>query len=272
MSARRRILWLALGVAVAYPAAAANPPAGATPKPSYVAIIIDDLGNSLNHGERVIRLPAPIACAILPHTAFAARLAHAAVRTGKEVLLHLPMESLDRNAAAGPGALEAAMPPREQAAMLDYDFSTVPHAVGVSNHMGSRLTQDERAMHELMQALRRRGNVFFVDSRTSPKSVALSAARRYGVPALVRDVFLDNDPSPDAINARLAELLIAARRYGAAIAIGHPHPNTLAALEQWLPTLDSEGVVVVTLAEMLKQRERARAARLDARNRKKLSR
>lgn len=243
------------GLALAFSAAAGDSPGVAATKPARVAIIIDDLGNSMGQGERVIRLPAPVACAILPHTAFAAHLARAAHKMHKEVLLHLPMESLDADAAAGPGALEVSMRARERTAMLEYDLGTVPHAVGVSNHMGSRLTQDADAMDELMLALRRRGNLFFVDSRTTPRSIALDAARRGGVPALVRDVFLDNDPTPAAIDARLAELVTLSRRRGTALAIGHPNAHTLHALERWLPTLKAQNVQVVALAELLKHRQ-----------------
>src|SRR5581483_11417565 len=202
----RRLSALLVAVGSVFAAPSLGGADAATARPVYVAVIIDDLGNNVSHGERVIRLPAPVACAILPHTAFAARLAGAAHAARKEVLLHLPMESLDRQ-PPGPGALEAAMPERERTAMLEYDLSTVPHAVGVNNHMGSKLTQDANAMQTLMQALARRGNLFFVDSRTSPQSLASHAAQESGVPVLVRDVFLDNDPSIAAINARLDELV-----------------------------------------------------------------
>lgn len=240
-------------LAVALHPARATPPSIPAAAPVYVAIIIDDLGNSLSQGERVIRLPAPIACAILPHTAFAARLARAAHEARKEVLLHLPMESLDRHAAAGPGTLEVSMQARERTAMLEYDLSTVPHAVGVNNHMGSRFTEDNDAMHALMRALHERGNLFFVDSLTSPRSVATRTARLNQVPVLVRDIFLDNDPAPAAINARLAEIVATARRRGTAVAIGHPHTHTLQALEQWLPTVQALQVKVVPLREILKK-------------------
>jgi polysaccharide deacetylase 2 family uncharacterized protein YibQ len=239
--------------------AAVNPPAGAEPiarsGAAYLSIIIDDLGNSLREGRRVVSLPAPIACAILPHTPHAELLAREAHTVGKEVLLHLPMESLT-DEPPGPGVLEAVMPAREFLYTLAYDLTTVPHAVGINNHMGSRLTQEPAAMRLLMQALRNRGDLFFVDSRTSPRSVAASMAAEHGVPVLARNVFLDNEPSDGAIRARLRETLAIARRHGAAIAIGHPHSRTLSVLEQWLPTLAGTNATIVPLSELLRrQRE-----------------
>lgn len=159
---------------------------------------------------------------------------------------------------AGPGVLDAAMPAREFLYTLAYDLMTVPHAVGINNHMGSRLTQEPRAMRLLMQALRNRGNLLFVDSRTSAHSVAARLAAEHGVPVLARDVFLDNVPTDQAIRRQLEAAITAARRQGAAIAIGHPHRRTLAVLAERLPMLAREGVAVVPLTELLRQRQAQR--------------
>ncbi len=229
---------------------AEEPPFQETPKTAYIAIIIDDLGNNLREGRRAIRLPGPVACAILPHTAHSRHLAQEAYARNKEVLLHLPMESLDQ-AEPGPGVLDSAMPKRELEMTLDYNLETVPHAVGVNNHMGSLLTQQPRAMRFLMQAISRRGNLFFVDSLTSPNSQAARTASEYGVPALARNVFLDNERTPDAIEQRLEELVSIARRKGSALAIGHPYAETLEALERWLPTLPDKNIELVPLSVML---------------------
>ncbi len=231
-------------------ACAEEPPPQETPKTAYIAIIIDDLGNSLREGRRAIRLPGPVAGAILPHTAHSRHLAQEAYARNKEVLLHLPMESLDQ-VEPGPGVLDSAMPKRELEITLEYDLETVPHAVGVNNHMGSLLTQQPRAMRFLMQAISRRGNLFFIDSLTSPDSQAARTASEYGVPALARNVFLDNERTPDAIEQRLEELVSIARRKGSALAIGHPYAETLEVLERWLPTLPDKNIQLVPLSVML---------------------
>lgn len=252
----RVALAICLSGALTVPTAGAE--SGAGLPTAYLSIIIDDLGNSLREGRRAVALPAPVACAILPHTTHADRLAREAHAGGKEVLLHLPMEPLT-DEPPGPGVLDAVMPAREFLYTLAYDLVSVPHAVGVNNHMGSRLTQEPVAMRLLMEALRNRGNLFFVDSRTSPHSVAARVAAEHGVPVLARNVFLDNEPSDKAIRARLDETVAIARRNGFAIAIGHPHPRTLAVLEQWLPTIARDNARVVRLTDLLKLRQKPRA-------------
>ncbi len=241
--------------------------AAAEGPPARVAIVIDDLGNSLEEGRRVIALPAPVACAILPHTAYARTLAEAAYVAGKEVLLHLPMEA-PAGQLEGPGRLDSQMPELEIAMTFEYDLTTVPHAVGVNNHMGSVLTSQVPPMRALMRAIARRGaeRMFFLDSRTTPDSVAARAAAEAGVAYLKRDVFLDSDRSPMAVARSLARLEATARRRGRALAIGHPHPETLAALERWLPEAAARGITIVPPTALLAEKEdhdaeRARSAR-----------
>jgi polysaccharide deacetylase 2 family uncharacterized protein YibQ len=219
-------------------------------QPAKLAILIDDLGVSLAEGRRVLRLPGPVACAILPHQPFSRRLAEEARASRKEVLLHLPMESEEPH-ETGPGVIDATMPPLEIRAALDYNLETVPHAAGINNHMGSHLTRQREPMQWLMQVMRHRGNLFFVDSRTTPASVAADAARAEGIPTLVRDVFLDNERDAGKIEHQLDELVRLARTRGQALAIGHPYPETLAVLERRLPQLQAAGIELVPLTGLL---------------------
>jgi polysaccharide deacetylase 2 family uncharacterized protein YibQ len=252
------LLVLALGATHAAPPVA---PIGGPIVSPIVSIVIDDLGNNPREDRRALALRAPVAAAILPHTASSQALADEARRAGKEVLLHLPMDPegnpvLDTGTEAGPGRLETHMSAPEIAAMLLYDLQTVPHAVGVNNHMGSRLTQNTAAMNALMQALRQRGNLFFLDSRTSPHSVAARIAVELDVPTLERDVFLDSERGDEAVRHALSRLdrLLLVR--GHAIAIGHPYPETLAALERWLPAAAARGIRVVPLSVMLERHKK----------------
>lgn len=226
-------------------AALAAPPAGA----AGIGLIIDDLGHSRRHGERAVRLPGAVACAVLPHTRHGRTLAAAAHAAGKEVLLHLPMEADDRS-DPGPGRLDAHMSEAALAAVLADNLDTVPHAIGVNNHMGSLFTTRHPAMAALLAALRPR-RLFFVDSRTSAASVAVPAARAAGVPVLARDVFLDADPAPAAVAAQLARLERLAHQRGYALGIAHPYPDTLAALEVWLAQLESRGLRLIPLTARL---------------------
>ncbi|MFQ5757402.1 MAG: divergent polysaccharide deacetylase family protein [Acidiferrobacterales bacterium] len=220
---------------------------------SAIAIIIDDLGNNLAEGERTVRLPGPVACAILPQTPYARRLAGNAREYNKEVILHLPMESIESD-ALGPGGLDSKMRAFDIIVTLNKDLQTVPFAVGISNHMGSLLTQRRQPMEWLMQAITNRGGLFFVDSRTTPQTVAATVAREVELPHLARDVFLDNDQQLSSISTQFEILLDTAREHGSALALGHPYPETLAFLERKLPELENSGVRLVTLSKLLRMR------------------
>lgn len=228
-----------------------HPVATSADSPPLITIIIDDVGDNLRQGLRAVRLPGPVATALLPHTAYARRLARVAHRHGKEVMLHLPMEPND-SASAGPGVITLAMSEDEFLRTLGNNLASLPHIVGINNHMGSRLTSDADRMRWLMQALRRHGDVFFVDSRTTVATLAERTAQEYGVPALRRHVFLDNEPTPAAIAEQFARLLALARKRGSAVAIGHPHTATLDFLEQRLPRLEAEGVRLVPVRALLR--------------------
>jgi polysaccharide deacetylase 2 family uncharacterized protein YibQ len=127
----------------------------------------------------------------------------------------------------------------------------VPHVVGVNNHMGSRATEDLRTMTWVMQELRGRG-MWFIDSRTTRRTVALDAARAVGVPAARRHVFLDNERTERAISAQLAEAVYRARMDGEAIAIGHLAAPTVAVLERELPGLSERGADLVRPGELVR--------------------
>jgi polysaccharide deacetylase 2 family uncharacterized protein YibQ len=216
-----------------------------------VALIIDDLGYRRAEGERAVRLPGPVAVAILPHTAHAADLARLAEAQRKEVVLHLPMQALDPSLPLGPGALDLTQTREELGAVLAADLTAVPFARAVSNHMGSLVTSDAERMGWLMEELRARAPLYFVDSYTTARSVGVAAARAAGVPALRRDVFLDGDPAPGALEREWRRLLALARERGTAIGIGHPRPETLEFLERALPLLDAAGVELVPLGALL---------------------
>jgi polysaccharide deacetylase 2 family uncharacterized protein YibQ len=248
--------WLAAVLACGLVAASAGAAAPAT-RPT-IAIIIDDVGDGLADGRRAIALPGAAALSILPHTPFGPRLAEEAHQRGKQVMLHLPMEALEA-LDPEPGEIAADMPALEMAMTLAHDLRSVPHAAGVNNHRGSRLTQNGVAMATLMRVLRAQGPLFFVDSVTSANSLAARTARQQGVPSLARDVFLDNDRDPQAIAGQFERLVDIARRRGHALAIGHPYPETLALLERRLPELAARGILLVEPSAMLEGQTEATA-------------
>jgi hypothetical protein len=232
---------LALALILASSAALAQAP--------RIAIIVDDLGYQLAAGRRAVDLPGPIACAVLPETPRAVVIAEAAFASGKDVLLHLPLQSMEQSVNAEPGAIVLDMTRSEFARSFARSIASVPHAVGVSNHQGSLLTQHPGHMSWLMEEIGAQRNLFFVDSYTTHRSIALNLARESGVPAVRRDVFLDPDRSLKTLQREFDRLKDLSRRQGMAVGIGHPYPGTLAFLETELPKLAHEGFELVGIRE-----------------------
>jgi hypothetical protein len=197
-----------------------------------VAIIIDDLGLDVKKAECFFRSGIPLTYSILPFLDHSRKLAESARRCGGEVMLHLPMEPADwPQVDAGPGVLLLSMGEREIKQRVAAAAAAVPFAVGVNNHMGSAFTQNPAHTAWVMEELREHG-LFFVDSRTSGRSQAFALARRYGLPALKRSVFLDNIQTPQAIRGQLDRLIEHAEKHGLAVGIAHVHPVTCQTLRK----------------------------------------
>ena len=219
--------------------------------PIKVAVVIDDLGNNLKYGRRAVEIPGRVALSILPNEPFSTRLAEMAHAAGKEVLLHLPMESAGSNVGLGARALRLDSSRAEFSRAIAASIASVPHSRGINNHMGSLLTRHPGAMGWLMEEIQAREPLFFLDSFTTHRSVAMVVAREQGIPALKRDVFLDREVTPNAIKREFERLLATARGRGFAVAIGHPYPETLAFLEERLPRLAEQGVELVSVESLL---------------------
>lgn len=216
-----------------------------------VALVIDDLGRSLADVERIRALGVPVTYAVLPFESRTAEVA-AALRSGRdEMLVHLPMEAAG-GADPGPGALTVGMTTAELASSTRRALDAVEGAVGVNNHMGSMLSADRSAMGAILGVIAERG-LYFLDSRTSPRSVGFATARALDLPAAERQVFLDPDPRREAVRAEFRRLLALARERGAAVAIGHPHPDTLAVLEEEVPLARELGYRFVPVSYLLER-------------------
>jgi len=222
-------------------------PSRATKLPR-LAIVIDDMGNGRAQADSLFRLAYPLTISVLPHEANSGEIAEEAHRRGYQVMLHLPMASSagdkDEAIELHPGMPSAAVE-KTFAAMLD----TVPYAAGVNNHEGSLGTADQQLMDELMPLLQER-NLYFIDSRTTVATVAESTAHAAGVAAARRNVFLDDEPSVPAIRKQLVLAIRDAREKGSALAIGHPHPETLEVLNEMLPEAERQGVRLVFASDL----------------------
>lgn len=237
--------------APAAPAAGPAPgvaPAAGRPK---VAIVLDDWGYSRRFVPDVLKLNRPVTLAILPHQAYSTMIAQAVQGSRCEVILHMPMEPKDARSPREPHVLTSGMSAAEVRQMLDAALATVPYAKGISNHQGSKATEDPALMRLVMQDLRQR-QLFFLDSFTASRPACEPAARDAGIPFAQRAVFLDNQETPEYIRHQLQALVAAARHTGAAVGIGHDKRVTLEVLQQAMPELEQEGVEFVPLAEVEK--------------------
>jgi polysaccharide deacetylase 2 family uncharacterized protein YibQ len=218
-------------------------------KPSYISIIIDDIG--YKHGDkRFTQLPKEISFAILPHAHFSYDLGVVAGEQGRDVMLHLPLESIVPSGQLGDGALMTYMDRAELQATFASALASVPNAIGINNHMGSKFTQLSGPLYALMDLVAQQ-QLFFIDSRTTPFSKVESIARKKGIETTRRNVFLDHVTSADFIEGQFQQLIRKAKRNGHALAIGHPHDKTLAFLQQNLPLLQQHNIQLVGIQDYL---------------------
>jgi polysaccharide deacetylase 2 family uncharacterized protein YibQ len=223
------------------------------PPQARVAIVVDDLGRSVKQVDRLLAIGVPMSYAVLPFESHTRDVVARLSAAGAEILVHLPMEP-DGADNPGPHAILERLDPRRIAARTEEAVAAVPGAVGLNNHMGSKITADESAMRAVLGVVARHG-LFFLDSRTTVETRAFDWARDEGIPAVRRDVFLDDDLDASAIAEQFGRLLELARANGAAVAIGHPHESTLQVLEREVPRARAAGVEFVPVSYLLERSE-----------------
>lgn len=217
-----------------------------------VAIIVDDMGSSMKEVRELLAIRIPLTFSIIPGLAKGKAVAEAAHREGYEVMLHIPMEPVGypQQRLEANGLLLSQDDGEVERRMRGY-LNSIPHVVGANNHMGSRFTEDAGKMKTVLGILRE-NQLFFVDSKTSQRSVGYSLAAEMGLEAGTRNVFLDNVPSIEAIRKQLDELETLARKRGTAIGICHPRPTTIQALSAILPAMEKDGVKFVYASELVR--------------------
>lgn len=207
-----------------------------------LVFIIDDMGLNRPQSDRAVALPGPLTLSWMPYARDLTEQVARGAAHRHETMLHMPMEPLGHT-DPGPNALRTWLPPATNLGYLRAALDSVPGAVALNQHEASVASLSAPLMDLVMGELHARG-MGFVDSVTISHSVALSRALADGVPAVARDVFLDNSPEPAAIRAQLAHAEEVARRYGLAISIGHPRTTTMDVMESYLPKLAERGFVL----------------------------
>jgi hypothetical protein len=220
-------------------------------KVAKVAIVIDDFGYNTRNLPAFFNLKEPLTFSILPNLKYSADVANAATAHGCEVILHMPMASSRKDVKEEPDTLKPGDSKKIVETRLAKAFESVPGVKGLSNHMGSKATEDKILMTDVLTYLKKR-NLYFFDSLTSEKSVCHAVADSVGTRFAKRDLFLDNSNNVDAIGIELADLEKIAFKRGHAIAICHDRKNTVIALAKVMPQMVKDGVEFVYLSEMEK--------------------
>ncbi|MFI5399568.1 MAG: divergent polysaccharide deacetylase family protein [SAR324 cluster bacterium] len=223
----------------------------AEPHAPRLAIVIDDIGESLAAPRELMRLPVPITFSILPDLPHTRDAAEVIAQGRREFIIHLPMEPVDFPVHdPGPRPLLLSLNREQTRRRMEGYFRELPGAIGASNHMGSAYTADAERMTLVERSLADR-HLFFLNSKTSPSPVPAEIAHAGRYAYLERDVFLDNDRDERLITRQLDLAVAHARRRGRAVAIGHPYPETVRALRAALTGPALRGVQLVPLSELL---------------------
>ena len=217
-----------------------------------VAIIIDDMGYSLKAINDICSLDKPLTISILPYSPLAKEIARIAHQNKLEVMLHLPLESV--NSQGGnhiEGIILSQMSEEEILKTVEANLDQIPYVTGVNNHMGSKITSNETLMFIVLEPLKKR-NLFFVDSRTTSRSKAYDVAQTLGIPSAYRHVFLDGENREDYIKGKMIELFRLAQRRGKAVGICHPTERTLRVLRENFHLVEKYNIEPVFASQLTK--------------------
>ena len=217
----------------------------------HIALIIDDIGFSRSLARKFLDLNVPITYAILPKLERSLDLAEEIHAKGHEIMLHQPMEAHDSKINPGPGALYVGYGAERIAKVVRENISCVPYALGINNHMGSRLTECRTEINEVLNVIENQ-SLFFVDSLTSSRSIAYQEASRRHIPSAYRNIFLDNFRSEAYIINQIQILEKEAFKYGRAVGIGHPFPETARAISRFLSGPGNISNYLVHISAILK--------------------
>lgn len=209
-----------------------------------MAIVIDDIGEDLEFARRLAKIDLPIVFSVWPNSSHRDESCRLAKQAGRDLMVHLPMQPQGYpEVNPGKDALFVAMSEAEVKKIVRKNLAQIPDAIGVNNHMGSSFTESWKGMRAALSVMKDNG-LFFLDSKTTPKSVCRSVAKNLEVVFFERDIFLDNIKNVEAILHQIRKTERLARKYGQAVAIGHPNDETLTAIEQWAAEKDGSVKVV----------------------------
>ncbi|MED4584861.1 divergent polysaccharide deacetylase family protein [Brevibacillus choshinensis] len=225
------------------------------PNKKVIAFVIDDFGNNMAGTEEMMALPVPLTVAVMPFMPSTKQDAELAHQKGHAVFVHMPMEpNKGKKSWLGPGAITTDLSDEEIKQRVQKAIDDVPHAVGMNNHMGSKITANEHIMRIIMGVVKERG-LIYLDSKTTDKSVAIKLAEEMGVPHAENQIFLDDVYSVPHITQQMERIHKHIRTHPQCISIGHvgpPGKKTASILRQYIPRLQKEAEFV-TVSQLVHQ-------------------
>lgn len=221
---------------------------------SQIIVIIDDMGVNKRYSSEVIDIKVPLTLAFLPYASGLAKMTKQARDNGHELLIHMPMEAMDTKMDLGGIELRTTQNSEEFHENLQKALQSFEGYIGLNNHMGSRLTQDEKSMDMLMRVLKANG-MAFVDSRTIHTTVGYQTALKYDVPTIERDVFLDHETGEQFVRKSLERAENIAAEHGYAVVIGHPKKDTVKVLREWIDSLEDKPFEIAPLSAQLQSQQ-----------------
>ena len=217
-----------------------------------IVLVIDDFGyRNDNISDGFLNLSIPITCAIIPGHTASKKFAEKAVSYGKEVIIHMPMESENYSPGEDEYKLLTSMTSELLENKLIQAFESLPEAIGMNNHQGSKATSDSKTMTVLASVLKDRGK-YFIDSRTSSLTIGEKTMISFGVPTARRNIFLDNNNDLDRIEEQMNKLANSAKKNGVAVGLGHARKNTLSVIKKVVPDLLDKGFVFQFASQVVK--------------------
>jgi uncharacterized protein len=231
-----------------------NPTLTSKPVNGEISLVIDDFGIDNPGTKQMLELDVPITAAIMPNLLYTKKEAELIHSLGYEIIIHMPIEAkTGRSEWLGPGALTTNLSTSELKDRLENSLKQIPYAVGISNHMGSKGTENPKVVAALVEVAKEH-NLLILDSKTSESTILAKEATKAGLTSGTRDIFLDNSADLYSIKKQISLLITEAKKSGKAIGIGHvgpQGPNTARAIREMLPEIRAQGIKVVPLSKLL---------------------
>lgn len=185
-----------------------------------LVFVFDDGGQNLYDLQKFLELPFPITIAVLPKLKYSVESAKRVRNSGHELILHQPMQAINRSVNPGPGAITPEMTEEEVRKMLLSNINEIGPISGMNNHEGSAITADIGKMEVILKTASDCG-IFFLDSRTNVKTVVPLVAKEMGYNYYERNIFLDNEKTRENALMELKKGLDIANKKGSVVMIGH---------------------------------------------------